>query len=168
MFGADLRTPFHHQRGGQPPLTEPPKRQPGPITASRGVKLLVRVVPVAPAVGEPLAEPGARDLPAKLRLQALACRPGARSDRPRKVAQLRLHVRLERTGEAGCKLQVSSSSRHCLRAAFDREAPLLVDAHTPLCPLLGARQRPRWADAPPLPSKLNQIISTIARQHRDG
>ena len=31
-----------------------------------GVDLLVRVVPVAPTVGEPLAEPGAPDLPAQL------------------------------------------------------------------------------------------------------
>jgi hypothetical protein len=66
MFGADLRTPFHHQRGGQPLLTEAPKRRPGPITASRRVKLLVWAVPVAPAVGEPPSEPGTRDLPAQL------------------------------------------------------------------------------------------------------
>ena len=72
MFGADLRTPFHHQRGGQPLLTEAPKRRPGPITASRGIELLVRVVLVAPAVGEPLAEPGARDLPAELGPEAAA------------------------------------------------------------------------------------------------
>ena len=101
MFGADLRTPFHHQRGGQPLLTEAPKRRPGPITASRGIELLVRVVPVAPAVGEPLAEPGAGDLPAQLGLEAAAGVAGAGRHRALDVAQLRLHVRLERAGESG-------------------------------------------------------------------
>jgi hypothetical protein len=34
------------------------------VDQARGVELLVRVVLVAPAVGEPLTEPGAADLPA--------------------------------------------------------------------------------------------------------
>jgi hypothetical protein len=95
MFGADLRTPFHHQRGGQPLLTEAPKRRPGPITASRGVELLVRVVLVPPAVGEPLAEPGARNLPPQLGLEPAAgvARPGGHGALD--ATQLRLHVRLE-------------------------------------------------------------------------
>ena len=42
------------------------------VDQARGVELLVRVVLVAPAVGEPLAEPGARDLPAELGPEAAA------------------------------------------------------------------------------------------------
>jgi hypothetical protein len=34
------------------------------VDQTRGVETLVRIVPVAPAVGETLAEPGARDLTA--------------------------------------------------------------------------------------------------------
>ena len=34
MLGADHRTPFHHQRGGQLPPREAPDGDPGPITAS--------------------------------------------------------------------------------------------------------------------------------------
>ena len=34
MLGADLRTPFHHHREGQPPLREGRGGGPGPITAS--------------------------------------------------------------------------------------------------------------------------------------
>ena len=101
MFGADLRTPFHHQRGGQPLLKEPPKRRPGPITASRGVELLVRVVLVAPAVGEPLPETGAPDLPAKLGLEAAAGIAGAGRHGTFDVTQLHLHVRLQGAGESG-------------------------------------------------------------------
>ena len=94
MFGADLRTPFHHQRGGQPLLTEAPKRRPGPITASRGVVLLVRVMPVAPAVGEPLPEPGARSLPAQLGLEPAAGIASTADHRTFDVAQIRLQARL--------------------------------------------------------------------------
>jgi hypothetical protein len=101
MFGADLRTPFHYQRGGQPLLTEAPKRRPGPITASRRVELLVRVVPVAPAVGESLPEPGARDLTPKLGLKAASGIASAAAHRVFEVAQFGLHVCLERAGESG-------------------------------------------------------------------
>ena len=52
------------------------------VDQARGIQLLVREVLVAPAVGEPLAEPGAGHLPAELGLEALACLLGARSDRP--------------------------------------------------------------------------------------
>jgi hypothetical protein len=41
------------------------------VDQARGVELLVRVVLVPPAVGEPLAEPGARDLTAQLGLEIL-------------------------------------------------------------------------------------------------
>ena len=41
------------------------------------VKLLVRVVPVPPAVGEPLAEPGPRHLPAEIALEGAAGAPRA-------------------------------------------------------------------------------------------
>ena len=105
MFGADLRTPFHHQRGGQPLLTEAPKRRPGPITASRRVKLLVRVVFVAPAVREPLAQPGAGDLAAQFGLEAAPRLAGSGGDGAFDVAQLGLEVSLERTGEGGGELQ---------------------------------------------------------------
>jgi hypothetical protein len=53
------------------------------------------VAPVAPAVGEPLAEPGARNLPAELGLKPAA---GVASPVPRgarDVAQLSAHVRLQ-------------------------------------------------------------------------
>jgi hypothetical protein len=42
------------------------------VDQARRVELLVRVGPVAPAVGEPLAEPGARDLAAQLGLEPAA------------------------------------------------------------------------------------------------
>ena len=83
---------------------EAPKRRPGPITASRGVEILVRVVPVAPAVGEPLAEPGAGDLTAQLGLEAAAGVASTGRHRALDVAQLGLHVRLERAGEGSGKL----------------------------------------------------------------
>jgi hypothetical protein len=110
MFGADLRTPFHHQRGGQPLLTEAPKRRPGPITASRGVKPPVWVMLVAPAVGEPLPEPGARDLATQLGLQAAPGVPCPGRDRALDVAQLRLHVRLQRAGEGGGQFHAQAGS----------------------------------------------------------
>ena len=104
MFGADLRTPFHHQRGGQPLLTEAPKRPPGPITASRGVELLVRVVLLAPGAGEPLAEPGTRDLPAELGLEPASRVAGASGHRALDVTQLGLHVDPQRAGDASSEL----------------------------------------------------------------
>ena len=104
MFGADLRTPFHHQRGGQPLLTEAPKRRPGPITASRGVELLVRIVLVAPAVGQSLAEPGARHLTAQLGLQPPAGVASADRHRALDVAQLGLHARLQGACDRGSEL----------------------------------------------------------------
>jgi hypothetical protein len=94
MFGADLRTPFHHQRGGQPLLTEAPKRRPGPITASRGVELLVRVVLVPPAIGEPQAEPRAGHLLAELGPETPAGVAGASRHRALDVAQLGLYAGL--------------------------------------------------------------------------
>jgi hypothetical protein len=42
------------------------------VNQARGVELPVRVVLVAPAVGEPLSQAGARDLPAKLGPEAAA------------------------------------------------------------------------------------------------
>jgi hypothetical protein len=101
MFGADLRTPFHHQRGGQPLLTEAPKRRPGPITASRGIQALVRVVLISPANGEPLAQPGAGHLPAQLGPETTAGFASAAGHRALDVAQLGLHFCLERAGNGG-------------------------------------------------------------------
>jgi hypothetical protein len=56
---------------------------------------------VAPAVGEPLAEPGARDLAAQLSLEAAASIAGAGRHGTFDVAQLHLHIRLQRAGESG-------------------------------------------------------------------
>jgi hypothetical protein len=47
---------------------------------------------VAPAVGEPVAEPGAGDLPAKLSPEAAAGVASARRHRALDVAQLGLHA----------------------------------------------------------------------------
>jgi hypothetical protein len=91
MFGADLRTRFHHQRGRQPLLTEAPKRRPGPITAPRCIQASVRIVLVAPAVGEPLPEPSARNLPAQLGPETAAGVASSASHRTLDLAQLRLH-----------------------------------------------------------------------------
>jgi hypothetical protein len=60
---------------------------------------------VAPAVGEPLAEPGARNLAAQLGLEAAAGLARAAGHRAFDVAQLALHVRLERAGDGGNELQ---------------------------------------------------------------
>jgi hypothetical protein len=70
------------------------------------VQLIVRKVLVAPAVGEPLAEPGAGHLPAQLGLEALACRLGASSHRPLEAAQLGLQVSLQRVSDGGNELHV--------------------------------------------------------------
>jgi hypothetical protein len=76
------------------------------VDQASGVELLVRVVLVAPAVGEPLPEPGARNLPAQLGLEPAAgvARPGRH--RALEVAQLRLHVRLQRAGDGGGKFHI--------------------------------------------------------------
>jgi hypothetical protein len=66
------------------------------VDQARGVELPVRVVPVAPAVGEPLAQPGARHLAPELGLEAAAGLAGAGGDRAFDIAQLGLHVCLER------------------------------------------------------------------------
>jgi hypothetical protein len=58
-------------------------------------------VPVPPAVGEPLAEPGARHLPAKLGLEAAAGFAGAGRHRTFDLAQLGLQVRLQRAVDRG-------------------------------------------------------------------
>jgi hypothetical protein len=90
-------------------------------------------MPVAPAVGKPLAETGAPDLPAQLGPEAVTSLAGASGDRAFDVAQLGLHVCLERAGDAGGKLQVSSSSCHWLGAAFGGKRRW---SSTPRCPLL--------------------------------
>ena len=74
------------------------------VDQARGIQALVRIVPVAPAVGEPLAEPGARDLTPEFGLEPAAgvARPGGHGALD--VAQLRLHVCLERTGDSGSEL----------------------------------------------------------------
>jgi hypothetical protein len=58
-------------------------------------------VPVPPAVGEPLSEPGAGHLPTELGLESTAGFVGAAGHRLLKLAQLRLRVGLERAGESG-------------------------------------------------------------------
>jgi hypothetical protein len=65
-------------------------------------------VPVPPAVGEPLAEAGARNLPAQFCLEPAAGFASAAGHRALDVAQLGLHVRLERAGEGRGKLHVST------------------------------------------------------------
>jgi hypothetical protein len=80
---------FHHHREGQPPPAE------GPITASRGIELLVRVVLVAPAVGEPRAEPRAGHLQAELGPEIPAGVAGASLHRALDVAQLGLYAGLD-------------------------------------------------------------------------
>ena len=65
------------------------------VDQARRIELLVRVVPVPPAVGEPLPEPGAGDLAAQLGPEAAAERRASRSATARSmVAQLRLDVTL--------------------------------------------------------------------------
>jgi hypothetical protein len=122
MFGADLRTPFRHQRGGEPLLTEAPKRRPGPITASRRIELLVRVVLVAPAVGEPLAESGARDLTAEIGPEAAAGIASAGGDRALDVVQFGLEVRPNRARQSCGKLHERLSSPIWRVGSADRAA----------------------------------------------
>jgi hypothetical protein len=59
---------------------------------------------VAPAVGKPLAEPGARDLAAQLSLEAAASIPRAARHGALDVAQLGLHLRVQGAGESGNQL----------------------------------------------------------------
>jgi hypothetical protein len=56
---------------------------------------------VAPTVGEPLAEPGASDLAAQLGPEAAAGVADTASHRALDVAQLGLHVCLERVDDCG-------------------------------------------------------------------
>jgi hypothetical protein len=58
------------------------------VDQDRSIQALVRVVPVAPAVGEPLPETDARYLPAQLRPEATAGLPSAGSQRALDIAQL--------------------------------------------------------------------------------
>jgi hypothetical protein len=69
------------------------------VDQARGVELLVRAVLVAPADGEPLAEPGASDLPAQLGPEGAAGLAGPCSHRVFDVAQLGPNVTLKRTPE---------------------------------------------------------------------
>jgi hypothetical protein len=75
---------------------------------------------VAPAVGEPLAELGAPDLPAQLGLEPAAGVASAAGHRALEVAQLRLHVRLQRAGDGGGKFHIDS--RDAARAIKPRPA----------------------------------------------
>ena len=74
------------------------------VDQARGVEIPVRIVPLAPADGEPLAEPGAGHLPAELGPEAAASVAGAAGHRALEVAQLRPHVRLERARDDTCEL----------------------------------------------------------------
>jgi hypothetical protein len=58
-------------------------------------------VPVPPAVAEAWAKPSAGDLAAQFGLEAAASVAGAGHHRALEVAQLRLHIRLERAGDVG-------------------------------------------------------------------
>ena len=75
------------------------------------VELPVRVVLVAPAVGEPLAEPGAGHLAAELGPEAAAGVARTGNCRPLDVAQLRLHVRLQGAGESRGELHRARTGR---------------------------------------------------------
>jgi hypothetical protein len=66
------------------------------VDQARGIDLPVRVVPVTPAVGEPLPKPGARDLAAELGLETAPGVPRPGRHRTLELAQLDLHVGLQR------------------------------------------------------------------------
>jgi hypothetical protein len=63
---------------------------------------------VAPAVGEPLAEPGARNLPAELGPEAAAGVASAGRHRAFDVAQLGLHACLQRACDRGSGLHAEA------------------------------------------------------------
>jgi hypothetical protein len=86
------------------------------------IEPLVRVVPVPPAVGEPLPETGAGHLPAELGPEAAARLAGAGGDCALDVAQLGLQVRLERAGDGGGKFRIYS--RQAAQAIKPRPATL--------------------------------------------
>jgi hypothetical protein len=71
------------------------------IDQARGVELPVRVVLVAPAVGEPLAEPGARHLTAQLGPETPAGVASASRHRALDVAQLGLYAGLDGPNDRG-------------------------------------------------------------------
>jgi len=62
---------------------------------------------VAPAVGEPLPEPGARDLTADLGLEAAAGVAGASGHRALDVAELRPHAHPERATDGGSEFHAN-------------------------------------------------------------
>jgi hypothetical protein len=99
------------------------------VHQARAVELPVRVVPVAPAVGEPLAEPGARHLTAQLGPEAAAGVPRAGRHRALEVAQLRLHIGLQGAGESGDELHGRPAC--CERAMLVVERPILTGARSP-------------------------------------
>jgi hypothetical protein len=59
---------------------------------------------VAPAVGEPLPEPRAADLPAQLGLEPAASVAGAGRHGTFEIAQLGPHIGLQRANDAACEL----------------------------------------------------------------
>ena len=77
------------------------------IDQARRIELLVRVVLVPPAVGEPLPEPGARDLAAQLFLEAAAGIASAAAHRAFDVAQLGFQK-----GTDGKRIRPSTFPKH--------------------------------------------------------
>jgi hypothetical protein len=86
------------------------------VDQARSVELLVRVVLVAPAVGEPLPEPGAGYLTAQVGLEAAVGVAGAGHHRGFYITQLHLHVRLERASDRCGKLHEPAASLSGLSA----------------------------------------------------
>jgi hypothetical protein len=69
------------------------------VHQARAVELPVRVVPVAPGVGQSLAEPGASNLATELGLEAAAGVTSAGGDRALDATQFGCHIDLERAAK---------------------------------------------------------------------
>jgi hypothetical protein len=99
---------------------------------------------VAPAVREPLAEPGAGHLPAELGPEAAAGVAGAGRHRALDVAQIGLHVRLERVGDRGSQLHARPASRKGVILVVEPDLGRDVSTARPL--LLEDQASQRWRD----------------------
>ena len=137
------------------------------VDQARGVEPPIRVVIVAPAVGEPLAGLGARDLAAELGLEAAAGLLRAGGSGPLQVAQLGLHVRLQRAGESGDQFHTRARSGERVLLVIE-SGSLPRDCRQPKGILTDVRTRHCGASIKPSPKPLLRVASKQLSRDDDG
>jgi hypothetical protein len=114
-----------------------------------------------------LAEPGARDLAAEFGFEALACRLSSGSHRPFQVAQLHLHVRLERAGESGDQFHARAGSGERVLLIIE-SGSLPRDCLQPKGILTDVRTQHCGASVKPSPKPLLRVASKQLSRDDDG